>query len=267
MPTKIAQVLAKAQQGDAAVSSYASAFAESILQNSATDTGYFLNPDRVLINIGLKNQLISCSQCLELSFFKIGSFCPNCGSDELVELDPTDDNYIVSRKGFWRNPVIAALEGNATVRSVDAQEHSAQLSHRDTGTAHSTTEKFELRFQDICTDLERPIDILSSTTTMEIGIDIGSLIAVGLRNVPPQRENYQQRAGRAGRRGSSISAVLTYAQNWPHDAFYFENPQAMVAGPTRTPEIKIDNPKIARRHIFSHLIQSFFHSLLCDLPI
>ena len=148
----------------------------------------------------------------------------NAGKKQL-EPRPPDHPYMRARKDFFREPLRAVLKGQRPVH-ITAEEHTAQLSQRDAGVVYATTEEFELRFQDVPLGKDKPaVDVLSCTTTMEVGIDIGSLTAVGLRTVPPLRENYQQRAGRAGRRGTSVSSVLTFAQGGPHDAFHFEHPE------------------------------------------
>ena len=239
---------------------------QEILQNQLCDkveNAYFLKPDCLLIKIDLERWWYQCRICNTVSPVRLSNCCVNCGSDQTEELDPASSDYIKSRKGFWRNSVIDAVLEKKPIRHITAEEHTAQLSYRDSGNVYSTTEKYELRFQDVSmSDEEGPVDVLSCTTTMEVGVDIGSLVAVGLRNVPPQRENYQQRAGRSGRRGTSISTVVTYAQNGPHDNYYFHHPKEIVAGSPREPVINVDNEKIARRHLHSFLFQTFFHEAL-----
>lgn len=198
-----------------------------------------------------------CNRCAGTSLFTLFGSCIYCGSDKYIN---KLNNRDLSRYDFWRNPVINAVNGNE-IKNVTTEEHTAQLSHKDHRNVWSTTEEHEMRFRDIVLDDNSDsIDILSCTTTMEVGIDIGSLTAIGLRNVPPMRENYQQRAGRAGRKGASVSSIITYTENGPHDSWYFKYPDEMIAGEPRTPWIDNTNKKLIIRHLNMVLFQEYFLS-------
>ena len=244
---------------------------ENLLINEFCELGdnrrYFVNPSRVMINLHQNGTWNQCLHCTKLCVEKIRDFCPHCGSDQIQSLDPNKSEYLRARKNFYRDPVIKVLTNQESeIFNLSVEEHTAQLSYRDENQYTSTNEISERRFKDILiSPTDSAVDILSCTTTMEVGVDIGSLTAVSMRNVPPARQNYQQRAGRAGRRGSSISTVLTYAQTGSHDSFFFENPDKIISGDPISPKIDITNEKVIKRHVNAAILQSYFHRLEIDI--
>lgn len=232
------------------------ALKESFLDVSQPDNGrLYVDLTRVRPRFNADQPWHRCEQCSEITPFLLKGRCPSCGSKSIHTMSSEEFESL----SFWRKPLADALEGER-IHVIDTEEHTAQLSHKDQrDDMWSKTEKYELRFQDLIQEGETPVDILSSTTTMEVGIDIGSLVAVGLRNIPPMRENYQQRAGRAGRRGSSLSTIVTFCEDGPHDTLYFRNPVPMFRGDPRRPWIDIRSEKLIQRHLAMVIFQEYLY--------
>jgi len=196
--------------------------------------------------------------------------CLDCGSEDIASLDPETDPVFLARKGFYRKPVLEALgEPPRQPMALIAAEHTAQLNAPQNEDVFSKAEENELLFQDIALKLRgrqsTAVDILSSTTTMEVGIDLGALSGVALRNMPPGRANYQQRAGRAGRRGNAVATVVSFGSADSHDEHYFSEPDGMIRGDVVDPKLTLDNPEIARRHIRAYLLQSYHQDRLPEV--
>ena len=92
--------------------------------------------------------------------------------------------------------------------------------------------------------------MLACSPTLEMGIDVGGLDAVVMRNIPPRPDNYAQRGGRAGRR-SRVGLVLGYARSTPHDQYFYDKPREMIAGEVPAPAVSLGNRDVIVRHLYA----------------
>ena len=142
---------------------------ELFLDNAQPDNGkLYIDLSRVKPRFDKQHKWYRCETCSELTPYALKNRCPSCGSEK-IHIMLNEELHSLE---FWRSPIEEALNGEK-IHVIDTEEHTAQLSHKDQrDDLWSTTEQYELRFQDLIQEGESPVDILSSTTTMEVGIDI-----------------------------------------------------------------------------------------------
>jgi len=182
---------------------------------------------------GTEASAFRCNTCRAISWFDIG-VCSRyrcTGKTEAIREPDVENHYY--------NLYTQTLPLRARV-----EEHTAQLENK-------VAAKRQADF------VRGALNILSCSTTFELGVDVGEIQSVLMRNVPPTPANYVQRAGRAGRRAGSPALVVTYAQRRNHDQHFFAEPRPLIDGRVSAPVIEVENAQIARRHLHAVALAAF----------
>lgn len=206
------------------------------------EPAYLMNPRKWRISTAVPKKPIKwyyCSRCHTLTHLNVQNVCPTYRCEgTLVQVEPDElfhsDHYLRLYKEIKPIPLRAA-------------EHTAQLTNE---WASQIQQEF----------IDGKINVLSCSTTFELGVDVGELEAVFMRNMPPSAANYIQRAGRAGRRLESSAFVTTFCQRRSHDLSHFKEPMPFVRGVIAPPHCNVKNEKIIKRHIYATAIASFWLS-------
>lgn len=213
---------------------------------------YLINPAEVSLRGG-DGRVWICDACRRRHLSRVDGLCTRCGRTlpvSPIEVDnPAADYY------RWR------VDRQVGAFRLHAAELTGQTDRLDAQARQS-------RFQGVFLQNEVPLadelDVLSVTTTMEAGVDIGALSAVVLGNMPPTRFNYQQRVGRAGRRGSPVAIALTVCRGRSHDEHYFRHPKQITSAPTPRPYLTLGSDVVFSRVARAELLRRAFLAIVAD---
>ncbi len=206
----------------------------------SVDDARRLNPDwwRVF-PISEGDSLFQCDTCGRLQSVSVGGVCirHRCpGSIHQIKANELEANHY---RLLYKDNLPGVLR---------VEEHTAQI---DKEKARDSQREFR----------DGKIHVLSCSTTFELGVDLGNLDTIFLRNVPPEAFNYTQRVGRAGRRSEFPGFAITFCHRAPHDLYHFAEPNnRILKGTVRPPVISLRNEKIIVRHIAAIALSYFFRT-------
>lgn len=182
-------------------------------------------------------QWYMCDKCGRLTTHNIKDKCPSNRCDGILQIY---DVHKQDEENHYRRQY-----SELKVAPMIVKEHTAQLSPK---TARLYQEDF----------VNKKINVLSCSTTFEMGVDVGELETVFMKNMPPSPANYAQRAGRAGRRKDSAAYALTFCRLSSHDLTYFNKPRDMIRGKISPPRFEVSNQKIIKRHVNAAILGRFW---------
>lgn len=208
----------------------------------AGDVTFGLDPRALNFSLVASDHVMRCDRCGTWETKNTGGKCSKFGCGGALQTVLTT-NY---KTHLEQNAYTTVLRHDRFV-AARAREHTAALSSE-------LREDIEREFK------QGAINVLSCSTTMEMGIDLGDLAAVVLRNVPPDIGNYLQRAGRAGRRAQAAPVSVTYARNRLYDQSIYGEAQTFLNGNPRTPSVNLANQTLFRRHQFSVLLSGWLRA-------
>lgn len=226
---------------------FVSKIVSSILTPSNKHKGSLFDLSRLKVSI--PTTMFRCRKCRGQFPFSSNGICIRCNTPDLEEVKV---NAVERTVGGVHIPLNLDMDNHyvrtcisSPLKEFNIQEHTAQLDKR-------RARNYQKLFK------EQKIDALSCSTTFEMGVNIGTLNSVFMRNVPPTPANYVQRAGRAGRGEDASAFAVTYCREASHDSTYFDDPLKMINGKIDVPKIKIDNKSIIIRHIYATAFNFFW---------
>jgi len=211
---------------------------KKILEHSGR--GYQLLPELINVKVaGIHDfTVMQCCVCGRIALANFKNVCMEyrCAGT-LIKMNGTDLKTY-QKENFEKGALFSMV----------VREHTAQLSHKKAA-------EYQKEF------ITGKTHVLSCSTTFEMGVDVGDLETVFMRNMPPTPANYIQRAGRAWRRVVSTAFALTFCKLANHDFVFFKHPEKMIQGIISPPSFKLSNDKIVARHVYSALLSAFWRKI------
>jgi ATP-dependent helicase YprA (DUF1998 family) len=248
-PRSLRDFIDKAADLHQADSSALARWVKEFLESSGAAPQYLLDPAALVLRPPGDGRW-RCPVCRQPHLHPSLGVCTNC----LARLPSTPEPLAVLADYY----AFLALEAGAAFR-LHTEELTGQTDREDAESRQAQFQGIFLSGDEIRRVDE--IDLLSVTTTMEVGVDIGDLRAVLMGNMPPLRFNYQQRVGRAGRRNDPIAAALTVCRGRSHDEYYFLHPERITGDPPPTPYLDMKRAEIVRRSLLSEVLRRAFDDI------